>query len=1506
MMITNSVHSHRKSWVTGLGFAVLSVLFSSSAQALSLAQAPLFLVTSAEPLVMLNMSNDHQLFYKAYDDWSDINSDGVQDITYDNDIVYYGYFDSYKCYSYSGGVFVPQAVTSTKYCDTVAGDWSGNFLNWATMSRIDVVRKILYGGYRSTDTDTQTILERSYLSGDAHSFAKYFKTTEAEMGKLTPWSVTELTFCNTTYAADGESEDRTEPPLIRIARGNFALWAASERYQCHWRGHSEPQGTYPYTWGSHVNEQMNNGNNPSASGIDAHYNNPSWTGDENNDGLNDKQGNGDYIVRVQVCMSDALKGEEKCKTYPDGNLKPIGLLQEYGDDAAIKFGLITGSFQKNKSGGVLRKNIGDMLDEINTDTDGTFKSAPSAGNIIKNLDALRVSGYDHNPGTYNATDNCSWGINSFTNGNCSNWGNPQSEIFLESLRYFAGKSPSSAYSANDGGYINNFIKASSWTDPFNSDNYCAPANIIQFNASSISYDGDDMAGTSDLYNLGSMDSWTNSVGATEGINGNSFFIGEGTNTTATDGLCTAKLLTNFADASGVCPDAPRLEGSFDFVGLAYYAHKDGNSIRNDINNYLGAAAEIRVNSYGVTLSPAVPKIEVPVPGSNDVVTILPACRDSSVGGNCAIVDFKVVQPHDVNTGTGSFYINWEDSEQGGDYDQDMAGVLSYTVTSSQITVTTDATGDSTPYSMGFGYVIAGTTKDGFHAHSGIDGFSFTDPTGVTGCSNCQLANGPTSVTYTLDSGNDDLLKDPLWYLAKWGGYMEIDNSSLRPEGTNAPNDIPDQEYEWDDNADGLPDNYFYSTNPAELYTSLSKVFEDISEQTASSASTAANSQKLATGTNIFQATFNSEGWSGGLLKYDVDTGTGGLSLSGTWGADGDAGTELSSTGRVIITYSPDMTASTDDGVAFTWDVLNDLTDTTYVGILNTDPDSGSPDALGEDRLNYLRGDTSKEKSKVGGIFRIRGSLLGDIVNSGPVYVGVPSFGYPDTLEPSAESYSAFITRVGARKKMVYVGANDGMLHGFNVADGSEELAYIPSPVFPRLTQLTSSSYNHQYYVDGSPTAGDAVFADDKWHTVLLGGLNAGGQGIYALDITNPSSFSEANASDIVLWEITPNTTDFGKLGYTFARPSIVKNRGGDWVAVFGNGYNGAGGQAVLYVVNVETGALVSAVEVGAAGGNGLSTAAPVDADGDGVVDAIYAGDLKGNMWKFIPDSGGHWSSAFGSNTPLFKAPGAASVYDKAITARPEVGLHPDGLPGVMVYFGTGRYIDIDDNNTTDLQRFYGIWDVWDNGSSSSYPSAPSTPSIAEANLLRQCVTTGTLDENCVANGSASTGESFGDFDVRFVSSKTITTWNWDSGVGQMGWYFDLPESGERQVTNSVLRGGRIIFVTTIPSDHPCSDGGSSWLMELDAAYGGAIGIPVFDLNGDGVFDENDMKSEDGKYFASSGIHSDSITQQPTILTDSVGEREFKYRSSSKAGSPMEVNTESPPFEAKRRSWGGVK
>lgn len=669
---------------------------------------------------------------------------------------------------------------------------------------------------------------------------------------------------------------------------------------------------------------------------------------------------------------------------------------------------------------------------------------------------------------------------------------------------------------------------------------------------------------------------------------------------------------------------------------------------------------------------------------------------------------------------------------------------------------------------------------------------------------------------------------------------------------------------------------YQASDLATLTTTLGNIFSDILAQAGSASSVAANSSQLRTNSAIFQAKFDSSDWSGRLLAYALDS-KGKPAATPTW----MAGTSESPTpayyvplpaadDRSIVTTK----ASTKKGIAFRWpaDPANPST---------TELDTAQTTLLGSSALlDYLRGDATNEGTGTSQYRSRPNGKLGDIVNSSPAYVGKPSLGYPDSFEGSA--YSSFAGTHATRKPMLYVGANDGMLHGFEAATGKEKLAFIPNSLFPKLPTLSSKAYSHRYYVDGTPTVADAYY-DGAWHTILVGGLNAGGQGIYALDVTNPANFSEANAESIVRWEFTDsNDSD---LGYTFSQPVIGRMANGKWAAIFGNGYNNTvadgnastSGYAYLYVVDLQTGSLLAKISTKAGTAttpNGLASVNAVDVDGDRIVDYVYAGDLLGNMWKFdmTGSSANSWNVAYGSAgspEPLFTA---KDISDKAqpITERPAVGLHPSQPNGYMVYFGTGKYIETGDNSTTgtQTQTFYGIWD---NGASVSGRSS-----------LQQQTITGTFTE---------TGSEWR------VTSKNTVDWR-----TQWGWYMDLA-SAEKQVSNPILRGGRIIFTTLTPATGTCSAGGYSWLMELDPETGAALPTTPFDVNGDGIYSTADFRNSSGgtdtNVQAVSGTKfGDGITGTPTIIEGP--DEDNKYVSKSKG--TLERVGESSSRKTKRISW----
>lgn len=645
----------------------------------------------------------------------------------------------------------------------------------------------------------------------------------------------------------------------------------------------------------------------------------------------------------------------------------------------------------------------------------------------------------------------------------------------------------------------------------------------------------------------------------------------------------------------------------------------------------------------------------------------------------------------------------------------------------------------------------------------------------------------------------------LWLAGKYGGFIDKNN-----------NQIPDSAAEWDTNGDGVPDNYVLASQPEKLVTGLENAFADIAARTGASSSIAANSTSLTSTSFIYQARFLTGEWYGELLAFPISTA--GVIGSVAWNAGAKLANPVAAN-RVIVTYKP----STKDGAAFVWADL----DTAQQNLL-----SGSDGAtVGEARLNYIRGSSANEGTGSGSFRPRPTSKLGDIVNSSPQYVGMPIGQYDDELflrvAYMKPSYGAFRTAQAARTPVVYVGANDGMLHGFNATNstsgGEEVLAYVPNEVYVNLASLTSQSYSHKYFVDGTPVVADAEI-NGAWKTVLLGGLNGGGKSIYALDVTDPTLFTQANASTLVLWEFSD--TD---LGYTFGKPMIVKtNSAGKWAAIFGNGYNNTGsGNAFLYILFIQEGidgtwntndwVKLDTKAGSATTPNGIAGINAIDIDGNGTVDAVYGGDLLGNMWKFdlSNTNKNNWKVAYGttaSPAPLYVAKDDASpAKTQPITNRPELSFNPTNLDTVMVYFGTGKYVETTDPANTQKQTFYAIWDKG--------APVPSVTTRDSSTLVQQTFSTQTISGN----------------EYRIPSNNAI---DWTT---HLGWYQDLPTSRERHVGSPRLYRGVLVYDTFIPTTDVCDYGGTGYLMAVDATNGGLFSTAVFDTNGDGTVDLTDTR-----------------------------------------------------------------
>ncbi len=718
--------------------------------------------------------------------------------------------------------------------------------------------------------------------------------------------------------------------------------------------------------------------------------------------------------------------------------------------------------------------------------------------------------------------------------------------------------------------------------------------------------------------------------------------------------------------------------------------------------------------------------------------------------------------------------------------------------------------------------------------------------------------------------------------------------------------------------------YFGSQDPATSATAFSSILSNIVLRNSSNTSAAQNSAVLNTNSQVYQATFNTNSWQGDVLAFPISI-NGVLSSTPAWSAGckltgGNClspvgtNTALAPNSRVIITRN---WTGANNGVAFRWpnnyatykvsgslpaNMANFLSYAPFSANTSNSAEITANQAYGTALVNYLRGVRSNEVQYGGSYgFRNRSSVLGDIVDSTPVFIPPPFRLYPDNLEASA--YSAFKTANASRTPMIFTGANDGMLHGFNANTGQEMLAYIPGirQIYQNLPTLSRTSYTHAYFVDGSPVEADVYFSS-AWHTIVGGNLRNGGQGVYTIDVTNPANFSETNANQIYLWEFTDaNDPD---LGFVQGNPVIAKVKTSasqsKWAVIFGNGYNNSqadgfastNGKAALYILLIEQGIggnwvadtnfYKIPVGTGSVGTpNGLAAPYAIDINNDYIVDYVYAGDLQGNVWKFdLTDANPvNWKN---NATKLFQAyqttPG-----DQPITAPLVVGPHPNGLAsGVMVYFGTGKYLEPGDDSATGqvTQSFYGIWDKL-NGST-----------VAKTSLLQQTITSEvTPPQSATAYRSASNNPI-----------------KWTTPNQNLGWYINLIVSGssanygEKQVSQPVLRNNNVIFTTLIPALDVCSFGGSSWLMELNAENGGQPTLSIFDINNDGEFSEADyINIGNNTYVPAAGQKSAvGMTGTPAIMLAPDKKSETKVLSGSQGIGAVQENPATG--QSGRQNW----
>ncbi|MBF5005270.1 pilus assembly protein [Diaphorobacter caeni] len=615
------------------------------------------------------------------------------------------------------------------------------------------------------------------------------------------------------------------------------------------------------------------------------------------------------------------------------------------------------------------------------------------------------------------------------------------------------------------------------------------------------------------------------------------------------------------------------------------------------------------------------------------------------------------------------------------------------------------------------------------------------------------------------------------------------------------------------------------------------------------------------GSATFISSYEASGWSGQIVSNLQAPGSGEATPNPDWGPQPTRGAAdkldaiTHTDQRVILTHDGER------GMPFRWDSLAKAQQTQLQS-------HGASTSYGADLVRYLRGDRSQESTSTNASidtgtatrFRARASRLGDIVHSRMWHVGKPASGHAD------RSYRSFAAQRATREPMLYVGANDGMLHGFGARTGDERIAYVPRGAHANLHLLAAQGYRHHYYVDGSPFTADALIGS-AWKTLLVGSMGAGGPGFFLLDVTAPDQFTESAADALVVMD----RTDGGDpdIGHVFAVPTVdeanpqrslqvTRLNNGRWALVLGNGYGSAKGQPVLLIQYLDGAReLVKIAATPSANGtapisNGLSAPQFLDVNSDGIPDAVYAGDLQGRLWKFdiAAASDQRWKVAF-DGSPLF-----ATVHNgktQPITVAPLLRVNTDS-GGLLVAFGTGQELGEADSGDGSVQTVYSVMDytryrLEDSGVDkgkvavdASRTGLPS-PAASRAELMAQSV------QGSLLTGASAGGRSYWALQGAPFTYCLRTPCSTDE---KKGWYLDLPADRERVLDPlSFYGGGQVLEIisrvpaTTITTGAGAASGapveaceqdprpGLTYRTLLHIATGAAPKTRILDTNGDG-------------------------------------------------------------------------
>ncbi|WP_418118464.1 pilus assembly protein [Variovorax sp. 350MFTsu5.1] len=1323
---------------------------------IALASEPLYATTSGDkPALTLALSVEFPTVGAQY------TAGGTSDNTYSNLNEYIGYYDANACYAYNDAPNETPAaglkasdykrfdrIQSSTRTDRMCEDgFSGNFLNWASSSAIDMLRLALSGGDRYIDTSDLTILQRAVLpNGDPTCM---WNTTNFPSKKLLRdgggsgryWGAVPRRM----IAAAGASDIWVANTLNRIyfgtalggsctATGSYSLSAststapfpfhgdkpayaassscANEDANCDfsdtrevWYGAGNTWMVGRFTGGTSCSNAVFT--DPAPGVAKACYTAPAGSTarpahDLNSDGF--------FYSRVRVCEKTSagdladVRDYGFCTRYPSGNYKPTGTVQKYSDRLRLAaFGYLmeqTYSAKGGRYGGVLRapmKYVGAKTFDING-----IENTPSGGNAAAEWDAT-TGVFAANPdGRTLSGTNATFGVSGVINY-LNKFGrtgpvagrykvyDPVSELYYESLRYLQGLQPSDeATSKLTTALYDGYPVFTTWSDPYgdgrtSSSNYaCLKSNIVVIGDINT-HDGDYRFPKPDpALNHPNVDDWTKTVIAFEKGTAKEYLDGQG-----------KKRETKGNPA----PNADVRTHSI--IGHSYWAHTH----------------DIRGTDW--TAQPSMQR---------------PGLRVKSF--------FFDVNEH-------------------------------------------------------------GNQKD----------------------------------------ANTRRNRNQFFTAAKYGGFESDPSNPGRKPFNTFGNPFQRQDGTADDNVwqdsarPGEASTYYLQSSARSVLSAFDSIFSRASTSARSIAGSAAQSKSLQTSNAVYQGAFDTSDWSGDLFSQAITISDGKASISPTptWSASSRlAALSAPATSRNIVIGRAGNAVP--KASPFLWD---SLTDAQRADLGKLTP-STRADSLGSDRVSYLRGSNALEGSQ----FRRRNrKLLGDIINSSVVYSGAPANNINST------SYSAFRTANLGRTPAVFVGANDGMLHAFNAGTGDELFGYIPSWMSPRLAALTDVNYvsHHQSYVDGPPVVAEAQVGSAgtsaDWKTVLVSGTGAGGRGVFALDVTDPTAFDASK----VMWEFTAD--DDVDMGFVVGQPQILKMRTSaptattatyKWFAVVASGVNNytkansdnkfSTGHPAIFLLDLSK-APETAWELGT---NYYKVELPYDATlavtkptgvlnfkaaiatgGNREVAQIFVGDLHGNMWKLDFRSHGtsRWNMA---NLSAFKKASDNAPYPLFVAKDSEGKVQPISMAptlvtaandprAILVAFGTGKYLEMDDRSSTAQNSFYVIYD-----DGTATPDA--TPNGSGAISGRARLRAATID----SKGAITVpGFTWGRATSDLTTASSVSS----------GWYMDYASS-ERQVSAATLRGDTLVFASLIPAAAGDSSscgasggGGNAYIVNVDTGIG---------------------------------------------------------------------------------------